>query len=722
VNFNRKRNQIDYTYYEKEGSKWERKAATHYIENEVYVPNQSAVIQYRNAKLKDTGIGFKCDVYGNPILEPVNTKFYDQKTLPPNVKNCPKRFGFDIKPEVKFLSEKFDFDEDKDEVPPLRIQYMDIETIVDDGPFLEGWSVGPDRYGYDRGGILLISSYDNVDDKVTVFGAQPISDHKFQKGLNVEYVLCNDEADIIKQYMRYLIETDPDAISGWNCYQYDFPYIINRIHYYIETGRFNKSALYNFGHGSVFIQNHKRKFYLNGITIIDYLVLYKKFELKPRRSYKLADIVEAEDVAIDGEGKIKYSGSIRDFYKKDWTGFVKYCVQDSMLVKNIDDKKKLIDTFVMLCYMAGVPLHLAISDEVSWMKIHDSSIYRYCRERDKELPENEEPPHNLGKFAGAYVMAPKVGVYEYVTVFDVASLYPSCIRALNISTDSYRGQIVMNKDDFSMGSVIDQKGPFTIHFYDPLWLSLSEYERKLVERENSKLPPDKRKDPKSIGPFEKKFQTFEELSTFLKKFDMCIGANGSIFTKKFRGVIPALLDEWIDIRKKNKNLYFEYKGKYQAEKDKKKKKKYKLMSDRYNTIQKIYKIRLNSLYGFIGAKFSRFFNVHMSEAVTKTGKYVIRSTIEKLRNKYNDDFVFYCDTDSVFLDYGQVLKRRGFDLSDKKACVEECLKMDKEIADEIKRNCNFVAQEIMNTDNMYSFESEEVIERMIEEVSCSYCL
>jgi len=693
VRYNTKKSQIEYTHFIKNKSgEWTKEHDQVFIKNDVYIPNAEAVAKLRQGKPQN----LHKDLFGNPILVGVTTDFYD-KNPPEPVRQSSVKFGSDIHPTVKFLGEHFEFDEEKDELPPLRVQFMDIETRVDDKGFLQGWHVGPDRYP-ERGGVTLISSYDNISQKTTIFGINPYTDTTTEPlPKNTEYIWCRDERGVLREYMRYLKNTDPDILTGWNCADYDIPYIINRLLYV-----FGPNSLWHFGNGSVWIDNNKRRFTSNGINIIDYMILYKKFELKPRRSYSLDNITKVEGITIGGKGKHKFKGSFRDFYETDWNGFVRYCTQDAELVYALDKKKELMQTFIMCCYMAGIPFNQAITQDVSWMRIHDASIYRYCREQNTQLPDKGEVPEDVGKFAGAYVMEPRPGVYDYVTVFDVASLYPSCIRALNISIEAYRGQILR-------GDVVTQRGPFQVKFFDQIHLSLGDYEVHLLETHN-KYNADK-VDPYQGKPVIHNYGTFEELKAVLNQYNYCIAANGAIFTKASRGVIPSLLDHWIDIRKKNKKLYFEYKQKYQQTNDP----KFKALSDRYNTIQMVYKIRLNSLYGFVGTKYSRFYHTDLAEAVTATGQYVIKSTIEALKNVNPHYAAMYCDTDSVFLHYGQILRYLGIDTSDanKEECVRKCIEIDNEVKAAIDSNLEKVCSEIMLTPNMYSFESEEVISRML---------
>ena len=50
---------------------------------------------------------------------------------------------------------------------------------------------------------------------------------------------------------------------------------------------------------------------IKGIELLDYLELYKKFELSPRENYKLETIAQIEL----GMGKLDYEGSFQNFYK-----------------------------------------------------------------------------------------------------------------------------------------------------------------------------------------------------------------------------------------------------------------------------------------------------------------------------------------------------------------------------------------------------------------------
>jgi DNA polymerase elongation subunit (family B) len=95
------------------------------------------------------------------------------------------------------------------------------------------------------------------------------------------------------------------------------------------------------------------------------------------------------------------------------------------------------------------------------------------------------------------------------------------------------------------------------------------------------------------------------------------------------------------------------------------KEKARLINDvaTYDLKQKALKIQLNSLYGYIGCEYARFFDVDNAEAVTLTGQYIIQHIehecdkfMNKLMGTQNVPYVVYCDTDSVYIRLDDLVK------------------------------------------------------------------
>jgi DNA polymerase elongation subunit (family B) len=85
---------------------------------------------------------------------------------------------------------------------------------------------------------------------------------------------------------------------------------------------------------------------------------------------------------------------------------------------------------------------------------------------------------------------------------------------------------------------------------------------------------------------------------------------------------------------------------------------------KYHNMQMAKKIQLNSAYGALGNKYFRWFNFDLAESITKSGQLSIR-WIEKRMNEFmnkmlktdNVDYVIASDTDSIYIEMKELVKR-----------------------------------------------------------------
>jgi DNA polymerase, archaea type len=68
----------------------------------------------------------------------------------------------------------------------------------------------------------------------------------------------------------------------------------------------------------------------------------------------------------------------------------------------------------------------------------------------------------------------------------------------------------------------------------------------------------------------------------------------------------------------------------------------------YDVLSNAYKILINSAYGQLGHKFSKYENLKAAELVTRYGRYIIKQCIRIAREMFKWD-VIYGDTDSIFV-------------------------------------------------------------------------
>ena len=188
-----------------------------------------------------------------------------------------------------------------------------------------------------------------------------------------------------------------------------------------------------------------------GVTILDYLDLYKKFTYSAQESYSLEHISTVEL----GEHKLDHSmyENFKDFYTSDWQKFVDYNIHDVQLVDQLEGKMKLVELAVTMAYDAKVN----IDDVFSQVKMWDTLIYNDLYQKNIVVPPKQTSEKD-DKYAGAYVKEPVPGVYDWVCSFDLNSLYPHLIMQYNISPETLVDE---RHPRVSVDKILDEE--FTAH-------------------------------------------------------------------------------------------------------------------------------------------------------------------------------------------------------------------------------------------------------------------
>jgi DNA polymerase elongation subunit (family B) len=140
-------------------------------------------------------------------------------------------------------------------------------------------------------------------------------------------------------------------------------------------------------------------------------------------------------------------------------------------------------------------------------------------------------------------------------------------------------------------------------------------------------------------------------------------ANGVHFTHKKLGIIPEIIDEYYGNRKKIKNEMLRIEQLLENETDPVKKAEYKKEANQLHNSQMAIKIAMNSLYGACANLYFLYYLSDMAEAITTSGQLSIRYA-EKTVNEYLNkvlktedfDYIIYIDTDSIYVDFGPMIK------------------------------------------------------------------
>jgi len=466
--------------------------------------------------------------------------------------------------------------------------------------------------------MLTISIQDYQTKHITTWGVK----HFQPKQSNVTYHHCSDEHDLLSNFISWWQNSCPEIVTGWNCNLYDIPYLCGRLDKILGTKAVKQLSPWGIVNEQVInISGVEHATYdIFGISILDYLDLYKKFTYTSQESYALNNIATVEL----GEEKLDHSEyeTFKDFYTKDWEKFVEYNQKDVSLVDRLEDKLKLIEIAITMAY----DTKCNFSDVFYQVRMWDSIIFNFLKEKNIIIPFKRESEKN-NKYLGAYVKEPIPGMYNYVVSFDVNSMYPHLIMQYAISPETF-----VSIDDINDSIVELENQDRTIEIEEQLEAL------KKVKKLSNDITIDKVLD-KSLD------------LTPLKKLNLTITPNGALY-KRVSGFLPQLMEKFYTDRVVYKERMIEAKKLYEKTKDK----KFLNEISRCNNMQLARKVQLNSAYGSIGTPHFRFYKLENAEAITAGGQVAIR-WIENKINKYlndilkteNNDFCIALDTDAVYL-------------------------------------------------------------------------
>jgi DNA polymerase elongation subunit (family B) len=355
----------------------------------------------------------------------------------------------------------------------IRIYTIDIEVSAEDG-FPNIQSAASD--------VTAITVHNSSTNEYHVWGTGGYVPHDQTK--KIFYNECDDEDDLIENFLQWWETNYPHIITGWNCKFFDIPYLVNRITYLgKKPARLSPVGVLN--DRNVVIAGRENQFYtLVGISTLDYIDLYKKFTYKVRESYRL-DYIGSVELGMKKVSVEDVQGY--DLYKTNYQKFIEYNIRDVEIVERLEEKMKLLELVITLAYESKINFEDVFSPVRTW----DAIIYNFLKKKNIIIPQPTEQDDRKD-IIGAYVKEPHAGLHKWVVSFDLNSLYPHLIQQYNISPETKCGM----KDDITVDKLLDQKLD----------------------------------------------------TTFLKENKQCMTPNGQCFTNEIKGFLPQLMEDMYNER------------------------------------------------------------------------------------------------------------------------------------------------------------------------------
>ena len=361
----------------------------------------------------------------------------------------------------QYLLDKYYGSEDKPEFSqyPFRVFNIDIETEIS-GEF-------PDQFKTQYA-INVISIYNTLENEVVVWcyksDATTLMTKERQKEIieavkkdydaSPKFIInaYDDETPLLEDFLQYWIGNYPDVVTGWNTKGFDIPYIVNRLKTVLgETNMKKLSPVWDKLKTPIFEKfdkkNNMTTYMIQGISLIDYLPLYKKFAGTSKQSFKL-DAIAKEELDL---GKFDYYDigyeSMEEFQKKDFTTFVQYNMIDTVLVRLIDKKLGFINLMRNICNISLCEyeaIYQSIPHILGALTVQArNNGVKFLTDANKDKDRQHQEEEDDYGYQGAFVFPTKAGYYNNgIMSFDFNSLYPNVMMTVNISPDTKVGKLL----------------------------------------------------------------------------------------------------------------------------------------------------------------------------------------------------------------------------------------------------------------------------------------
>ena len=521
----------------------------------------------------------------------------------------------------------------------MMIASFDIECCSDDGTFPK----------FERKNDPVIQ----IGTTVYAFGESECR-YKYIATLNkcdpIEgaHVECfKTEQELILGWARFIQKLDPDIITGYNIWGFDWEYIFGRA----KSGNGGQIAKYEDKLYKILqrlkpdqIQYRKTELTVQdlsssalGVNILKFIDIEGVVQIDllkvVQRDHKL-DSYKLDNVAKHFMKQQKVDLSPKEMFMNFKEGtpekikeIAVYCIMDCKLVNDLINKLQVITNNLGMSNVCVVPFsYLFLRGQ--GIKIF-SLVAKFCREENFLIKDLLSDDIDKSSYEGAIVFVPVPGVYfEPVVVMDYNSLYPSSMIAENISHDSILG-FKEYKMKPKKNTVEADEYELTRDTINEKYNNLDGYHYNDIEYDIFEGLDD---DKKKVGY---KVCTFAEadngeksvLPRILRKLLKARKDTRKIMEYETFELTDGSYVEGIpDEKETTYELFNVVKGKIMIDKDKvvsKKKTNNEFQISVLDGLQLAYKVTCNSLYGQVGATTSPICYKELAACTTATGRKMV---------------------------------------------------------------------------------------------------
>lgn len=468
---------------------------------------------------------------------------------------------------------------------------------------------------------------------------------------------CSTEKKLLMGFRDLINKHNPNVITGYNIFNFDIPYLMTRANHKSIYPEWSQQG---FAKGKSGIQreikwsssaykNQEFKFLdCEGRLYIDLLpVVQRDFKLN---DYKLKTVSThfigetKDDLDPKSIFRCYVEGTKDDSERAARYMSIcgKYCMQDSMLVIKLMEKLNVWHGLSEMAVICNVPM-ITLFTKGQQIKVY-SSLYKYCLENNI-VPEKDG--YNVSeneRYVGAYVFAPKPGLYENVVPEDFSSLYPSLIIAYNID---YTSCVFDPTIPDELCHVMEWDDHISCK-HDPKVIEKARLTKTIDE-----LTSKSKKDKALISQLRKQRS---EITKSINKNIMCEKRKYRFLKvteehPEFKGVLPTIVQSLLDSRKETRKEMGKLKELLKNATNEHERKEIETTIAILNQRQLAYKVSANSMYGITGVKAGMLPFMPVAMSITYMGRTNIMKVAEVIQTKYKGEIIAG-DTDSCYVSFG----------------------------------------------------------------------
>lgn len=318
-----------------------------------------------------------------------------------------KSYSSDIIYTKNYITHKID----KFEKCPYKYFFIDIEIYSSGGLPDTSKPIDP---------VSCITVYNSQKDEYKTWW---IKDYGFNGNGDAKI----PEGNMLANFINYFITECPDLLLAWNV-DFDYNYLYNRLKQYHKIDFAKEISPVNESRTS----RTKDVFYPAGISILDYLQLFKKVSMR-EASYKLDYIAQ------------------KHLKEEAWAETDFQSLDDLVRDKNINDVVRMVKLehmFKILDYFDEIRILCTSLWEDSYYNsfLIEMVLFRLAKNRGVVLP-NIPKSDKDETFEGATREVKKTGALFDIGKFDLGSAYPNmivnfCLDPVNITNDMFHPEAI----------------------------------------------------------------------------------------------------------------------------------------------------------------------------------------------------------------------------------------------------------------------------------------